>query len=34
MRPYYKLVEAFPVKEDVAQYLANDKLAKPPKKQS
>jgi hypothetical protein len=34
MRPYYKLVEAFPVKEDVTQYLANDKLAKPPKKQS
>lgn len=34
MRPYYKLVEAFPVKEDVTQYLASDKLAKPPKKQT
>lgn len=34
MRPYYKLVEAFPIKEDVTQYLATDKLAKPPKKQS
>jgi hypothetical protein len=34
MRPYYKLVEAFPVKEDVTQYLSDDKLAKSPKKQS
>ena len=32
MRPYYKLITGIPVKEDVTPYLAEDKLAKSPKK--
>lgn len=34
MKSYYKLITATPIKEDVTQYLAKDKLAESPKKQS